>query len=197
MTLATRITVFRILMIPLYAWLAVSYGRSVAAGSPEESHRLAAMGIFLAAGLSDALDGWIARRFQQHSRLGRILDPLADKCLMLTALIVLNLHPWSAQHWIPWWFATVVVLRDVLSSLAAWAIARRHGRVQIVPHWTGKLATVLQLLALGWVMLQLPWPPWWAVMMPAAAITFASGMVYIHKGWQQYRHGPQNGSQLP
>lgn len=192
MTLATRITVFRIFMIPLYAWLAVSYGHSVAAGSPEESHRLAAMGVFLAAGLSDALDGWIARRFQQHSRLGRILDPLADKCLMLTALIILNLHPWSAQHWIPWWFATVVILRDVLSSLAAWAIARRHGRVQIVPHWTGKLATVLQLLALGWVMLQLPWPPWWAVMMPAAAITFASGMVYIHKGWQQYRHGPQN-----
>ena len=190
MTLATKITLVRLALIPLYAWLATRYGSSVSAGQPDEPFRLAAMAVFLTAGLSDALDGWIARRFNQHSALGRVLDPLADKFLMLTALIVLCASPWSAQHKVPFWFAGLVVLRDVLSSLAAWAIWHRHGRVRISPHWTGKVATVLQLLALGWVMLQLHFPPSWIVMPAAGLFTFASGMCYIAEGWRQFHHGP-------
>jgi CDP-diacylglycerol--glycerol-3-phosphate 3-phosphatidyltransferase/cardiolipin synthase len=190
MTLATKITLVRLALIPLYAWLASRYGTSVSTGQPDEPFRLAAMAVFLTAGLSDALDGWIARRFNQHSSLGRVLDPLADKFLMLTALIVLCASPWSAQHKVPFWFAGLVVLRDVLSSLAAWAIWHRHGRVRISPHWTGKVATVLQLLALGWVMLQLHFPPSWIVMPAAGLFTFASGMCYIAEGWRQYRLGP-------
>ena len=190
MTLATKITVGRLALIPLYAWLATGYGNGVGAGHGDEHLRIAAMGVFLAAGLSDALDGWVARRFNQQSKLGRVLDPLADKFLMLTALIVLCATPWSAEHKVPFWFAGLVVLRDVLSSLAAWAIWGRHGRVRIVPHWTGKVATVLQLLALGWVMLQLQWPPSWVVMPTAGFFTFASGMCYIAEGWRQFSHGP-------
>ena len=190
MTLATRITLVRLALIPVYAWLAVAYGKGVAAGTPDESLRLGAMAVFLVAGLSDALDGWIARRFQQHSKLGSVLDPLADKLLMLTALIVLCALPWSDVHSVPFWFAALVVFRDVMSSLAAWAIHARHGRVRILPHWTGKAATVCQLLALGWVMLRLDWPPAWIVMPVAGAFTFVSGIVYIFEGWRQFRFGP-------
>ena len=99
MTLANRITIFRLLLIPVFVVLAAQYGQSVTAGAPREWQRLAAVCVFLLAAATDALDGWIARHFNQRSRLGSIIDPLADKGLMLAAIVTLSATGWSAKRW--------------------------------------------------------------------------------------------------
>ncbi|MFZ4717045.1 MAG: CDP-alcohol phosphatidyltransferase family protein, partial [Chthoniobacterales bacterium] len=94
MTLPNQITIARILMIPVFVVLAIYYGKTVASGHPDEHLRMATIAVFLAAALSDGIDGWLARRFHLKSRLGAILDPIADKGLMLTAIITLSVTRW-------------------------------------------------------------------------------------------------------
>lgn len=189
MTLANRITLFRILLIPVFVVLAARYGLSVDAGKPDEWCRVAAVTVFLIASATDALDGWIARRFNQRSKLGSILDPLADKGLMFSAIITLSVTGWSHAHRFPWWFPVLVILRDVLSTIGALMIKHRHGSVRIRPHWTGKVATVTQIVAIGWVMLGLEFIHPIVPTAIAAAFTVISGMMHLYDGTRQYRHG--------
>ena len=95
MTLANQITIGRILLIPVFVLFCVYYGQGVEAGQPEEWQRWAAIITFLVASASDGLDGWIARHWSQRSRLGTILDPIADKGLLLAAIITLSLSKWT------------------------------------------------------------------------------------------------------
>ena len=81
MTTANKITVVRILMIPIFVTLAIYYGQSIQEGDPQDWQRFAAITVFLLAAVSDGLDGYVARRYNQRSSLGMILDPIADKGL--------------------------------------------------------------------------------------------------------------------
>src|SRR2546423_14925187 len=83
MTTANKITVVRILMIPVFVTLAIYYGESIQEGSPQDWMRVTAITVFLLAALSDGLDGFVARRYNQRSPLGVILDPVADKGSLL------------------------------------------------------------------------------------------------------------------
>ncbi len=199
MTLANRITIFRMLLIPVFVLLAAAYGQGYTAGTPQEWQRFAAVGVFLLAGASDALDGWIARHFNQRSRLGSVLDPLADKGLMLAAIITLSVTGWSEHHRFPVWFPVLVILRDVLSTIGAWMIKHRHGRVRIRPHWTGKVCNVTQIVAIGWIMLGLEFVHPIVPTGVAAVFTVISGMAHLWDGALQYLHGPppQAGLELP
>ena len=97
MTFATQITIFRILLIPVFIGLAVYYGQSVTAGVPNEALRLWTIASFGLAAFSDALDGYIARNYNQSSKLGAILDPLADKLMLLSASSNSQEQPHSVQ----------------------------------------------------------------------------------------------------
>lgn len=154
MTTATKITIGRLLLIPVFIGFAVHYAETVSAGSPVEGYRWAAVGVFMVASASDALDGYIARRFNQRSRLGVILDPLADKGLMLAAIITLTLSDWPGG--LPLWFATIVISREVVLICGTLLLNHVVGHVHIRPHWTGKAATFFQIVTLAWVMLVLP-----------------------------------------
>src|SRR5438552_15035820 len=90
MTTANKITLVRIAMIPVFVALAIYYGESVRRGDPQEWQRFAAIIIFLLAAASDGLDGYVARRYNQRSQLGFILDPFADKGLLLIGIITLS-----------------------------------------------------------------------------------------------------------
>ena len=79
MTFATIITLFRLLLVPVYCVLAVRYGDSIKTEEPLEMLRWLAVGTYVLAAALDGLDGWIARRFDQKSLMGSILDPLTDK----------------------------------------------------------------------------------------------------------------------
>jgi CDP-diacylglycerol--glycerol-3-phosphate 3-phosphatidyltransferase len=89
MTTANKITVIRILMIPAFVTMAIYYGESIERGEPLEWQRFTAIIIFLVAAVSDGLDGYVARRYNQRSALGVILDPIADKGLLLSGIITL------------------------------------------------------------------------------------------------------------
>ena len=95
MTTANKITVIRILMIPAFVLMAIYYGQSIKRGEPIEWQRYAAIVIFLVAAASDGLDGYIARHYNQKSALGVILDPIADKGLILSGIITLSISNWS------------------------------------------------------------------------------------------------------
>src|SRR6188474_3440269 len=95
MTTANKITVVRILMIPVFVTLAIYYGQSIQEGDPQDWQRFAAIAVFLLAAVSDGLDGYVARRYNQRSSLGMILDPIADKGLLLSGIITLSLTSWS------------------------------------------------------------------------------------------------------
>ena len=97
MTLANKITIFRILLIPVFVWLIVDYVREHQRGSEDEWQHVAAFSIFVLAAVSDAFDGYIARRYRQKSELGAFLDPLADKALLISALVLLSRGDWPEK----------------------------------------------------------------------------------------------------
>jgi CDP-diacylglycerol--glycerol-3-phosphate 3-phosphatidyltransferase/cardiolipin synthase len=118
-----------------------------------------------------------------------MLDPIADKGLVLSALITLSLTMWSPEHQFPLWFPVLVISKDVLSFGGAWLIHYCVGRVIIRPHWTGKVSTVTLMVALAWVMLRLDWLPLIAPVVVASVFVVASGIAYIVDCAVQIREG--------
>ena len=189
MTTANKITVVRILMIPVFVTMAIFYGQSIQRGAPLEWQRFTAIVIFLVAAASDGLDGYIARRYKQRSTLGAILDPIADKGLLLSAIITLSISNWSdidpEYGRFPAWFPVLVITRDAVILVGAGVLHLLNGKVQVRPSWTGKVATVLQMAAIAWVMLQLHFLPLLYVVIAAGVFTFISGIIYVTDGVRQ------------
>ncbi|PYJ95310.1 MAG: CDP-diacylglycerol--glycerol-3-phosphate 3-phosphatidyltransferase [Verrucomicrobia bacterium] len=189
MTTANKITVVRILMIPAFVAMAIYYGQSIQRGAPLEWMRFTAIAIFLIAAVSDGLDGYVARRYNQRSSLGVILDPIADKGLLLSGIITLSLSNWSEVDpdygRFPVWFPVLVISRDAILFVGAAVLYLLVGKVHVKPNWTGKVATVLQMIAIGWVMLQLQLLPILYVVIVAGFFTLISGIVYVTDGIRQ------------
>jgi cardiolipin synthase (CMP-forming) len=182
-TFASKITITRICLVPVYAALAFYYGYTVKSGVPDETLRWWALGVFLAAASSDGIDGWVARRFDQCSKFGAYIDPIADKALLLTGVITLSLVDWGSPGWhLPLWFAVIVVLRDCIILGGIKILYRHHRQVKIIPHWIGKICTVTQMFAIGWVMLRVTiFSPVYPCMI-AAIFTIWSSVIYIRQG---------------
>jgi CDP-diacylglycerol--glycerol-3-phosphate 3-phosphatidyltransferase len=189
MTTANKITVVRILMIPAFVTMAIYYGQSIQRGAPLEWMRFTAIAIFLIAAVSDGLDGYVARRYNQKSSLGVILDPIADKGLLLSGIITLSISNWSDidsdYGRFPIWFPVLVISRDAILFVGAAVLYLLIGKVHVKPKWTGKVATVLQMIAIGWVMLQLRLFPLLYVVIAAGFFTLISGIVYVTDGVRQ------------
>jgi CDP-diacylglycerol--glycerol-3-phosphate 3-phosphatidyltransferase len=184
MTLANKITMTRILLIPVFVLFCVYYGQSVAEGKPQEWQRLAAIATFLLAALSDGIDGWVARHYGQRSKLGAALDPIADKGLLLTAIITLSLSKWTYAF--PIWFPVLVIARDAVILTGCAVLYHLEQKLDVRPAWSGKVATATQMIAIAWVMLQLPHHLFSVYV--AGVFTLASGAVYVSRGIRQFRH---------
>lgn len=183
MTFASKITVSRIVLIPVFALLAWRYGQSVAAGEANESLRWWALAVFLVAAASDGVDGWIARRFNQKSDFGAFIDPIADKGLMLTGVVMAGLFDWGVVGWrLPLWYVALVFLRESVILGGICVLWSKHRHVAMAPHWTSKLCTVLQMFALGWVLLRVPLFSPAIACIPAALLTLWSGIEYFRQG---------------
>lgn len=152
MTTANKITIARIGLIPVFVILAIYHGMGVRVGSSGQGFRWAAVAVFLLAAASDGLDGWVARRFKQRSELGVVLDPLADKGLLLAGLLTLSLSQWAFG--LPIWFGVLVVSRDLAVLVGVLVLFLFQGRLTVRSSWTGKVATGLQMFCLSLVMLQ-------------------------------------------
>ena len=190
MTTANKITVARILMIPAFVMMAIYYGESIQRHDPQEWMRFTAIIIFLVAAASDGLDGYIARRYKQRSSLGVILDPIADKGLLLSGIITLSIANWSESDpnygRFPAWFPVLVITRDAVILVGAVILHYFIGnKMKVKPSWTGKVATVCQMCAIAWVMLQLHFLPLLFVVIVAGAFTLISGIIYVMAGVRQ------------
>lgn len=183
-TFATQITLFRILLIPVFIGVAIYYGESVSSGQANETLRWTTIAVFATAALSDALDGYVARAFNQKSRLGAILDPLADKLLLLSAIITLSFTGWRQQF--PLWFPVLVIFRDLASIGGAFLINHLIGKCHIQPHWTGKVATFAQFAAVLWLMLDIP--QLIIITIVAGLFTAVSGFLNLAAGIRQVTH---------
>lgn len=200
MTTANKITIVRILMIPAFVTMALYYGQSVQSGDPQEWQRFAAIIIFLVAATSDGLDGYVARRYNQRSSLGVILDPIADKGLLLSGIITLSISNWSQQApqdgKFPVWFPVLVITRDAVILVGSAVLQLLNGKVTVRTSWTGKVATVLQMAAIAWVMLQLRIVPLRYIVIAAGLFTFISGVIYVMDGMRQLHTQGQANAKL-
>lgn len=144
LTIPNLLTFLRMALIPVFASL-LYYGYSGWA-----------LAVFVAAGVSDGVDGFIARRFGQESELGTIIDPIADKLLMTVAFVILtlpnNAYPTSNLP-VPFWVTAAVIGRDILIVTVAGAINIMTGFRNFRPSWLGKLSTIVQVLAVGLILL--------------------------------------------
>ena len=189
MTTANKITIVRILLIPVFVTLAIYYGQSIKRGESVEWERFAAIIVFLIAGVSDGVDGYVARHYNQRSALGVILDPIADKGLLLSGVITLSISNWSEidpdYGKFPIWFPVIVISRDVVLVVGSVILQLLNGKVQVRPRWTGKVATFFQICAIAWVMLQLHFLPLLLIVGLAGLFTFVSGIQYVMDGVRQ------------
>jgi cardiolipin synthase len=153
MTWATRITILRLILVPVFVVFIITYSDS---DHREEAWRYAAIGVFILASVSDAVDGYLARHWNQSSALGALLDPIADKLLLFAALVTLSLIPVGGHlRPFPIWFPAIIISRDAL-LLGGYGVLR-HFQVpmEIRPHWTGKASTFFTLVAIGAVLFKL------------------------------------------
>ena len=144
LTVPNLLTFLRMALIPVFASL-LFYGYSGWA-----------LLVFLVAGISDGVDGFVARRFNQQTELGTIIDPIADKLLMTVAFIVLTLpHVLQPTRFlpVPFWVTAAVIGRDVLIVTVAGAINIMTGFHGFKPSWLGKLSTFVQVIAVGLILL--------------------------------------------
>ena len=143
-TIPNLLTFLRMALIPVFASL-LFYDYSGLA-----------LFVFVIAGVSDGVDGFLARRFNQESELGTIIDPIADKLLMTTAFIILTmpnvLQP--VRHLpVPFWVTAAVIGRDILIITVAGAINVMTGFRGFKPSWLGKLSTLVQVIAVTLILL--------------------------------------------
>jgi cardiolipin synthase len=187
MTAANKITLARIGLIPAFVWQVWAYGGSVTRGQPIESYRFGAIALFVVAACMDGLDGFVARHFHQQSRLGAILDPIADKVLVSAALVVLATSGWPRTF--PVWFPCIVIGRDLFLGAGFLVLTRLIERVEIRPSIAGKLATLFQLISITWVLFRVPRFLLTMVII-ATSLTLISGAGYTLDGIRQLRAAP-------
>jgi cardiolipin synthase len=147
--------------------------------------------LFLGAGVTDTVDGAVARLTNSRSELGAVLDPMADKLLLLSSFIVLGF-----SGAIPTWLVVLVVVRDVIVVLGYGAVfVVDHEWMEVAPSVLGKLSTFFQLFAIGFALMSLARPtlPLGTINQimatVTAAVTAASGVQYVYRGllWHQQR----------
>jgi len=166
-TLPNAITLARLCAVPATVWLILH-------------ERLdEAFYLFAAAGLSDALDGWLARRLNAHSPLGAMLDPLADKALLVCTYVTLALI-----SVLPDWLAMLVVFRDVLIMGGVMLLNLLGLPPRMQPLYISKLNTLAQIVLAGLALMLsgfgLPAEPWLGLMTwVVAATTVLSGLAYM------------------
>ena len=181
-TVPNVLSFLRLLGVPLFLWL-ILYQHA----------DLAAVIVLMVGGFTDWLDGFLARRWHQTSRLGQMLDPVADRLYILSTLVAL-----AARHIIPWWLVVILVARDImLASLVP--LLKTRGYTSLPVHFLGKAATFCLLYAFPLVLLGsddgLGWLParviGWAFAGWGTALYWWAGLLYVRQTWTLLRTTPR------
>jgi cardiolipin synthase len=141
--LPNAISVLRIALVPVFLLIAAEAQAAPAGAEALPPLRRAALGVLIVIGLSDVIDGWLARRFQLETPLGASLDALADKLAQVGLLVFFAFVPGAAFEPVPAWFVWLILGHDLLLGCGWLAIRQRLGRVVVVHRAHGKLASLL------------------------------------------------------
>jgi cardiolipin synthase len=186
-TTANKITIARILLVPVFIVQVIYYS-----DTGNEHYRAIAILAFALAASADAVDGYIARHYNQRSQLGAILDPLADKLLLVSAVILLSFRNDRYLAHLPTWLVIIILSRDALLVLGIGLFHYMATKVEVRPHISGKVATVLQMATVLWILLK--WPPstlpW--LIGAAGGLTALSGAFYLYDGIRQLGAHPSS-----
>ena len=183
---ANFFTCLRILLIPLILWLI-----SIMSQETVDAAHYWALGVFLFAASTDFIDGQIARRTNTISEFGKLVDPLADRLLVISVLVALM---WRA--FLPLWMGILIVGRDVLMLIGAPVVGinDKEVREKLAVHWTGKAATALLFTSIClFILLNLPQkidagffgkvnPIGFAIFCVGIVFSYVSGFIYIRRG---------------
>ena len=176
MNLPNYITLIRILIVPFF-FIALTYY------APGEDHfRWIALTLFLVASVTDAVDGFIARRWNIRSELGTFLDPLADKLLLISAFIAAIFSELPLKP--PLWVVSIVIFRDIFIIGGLIFIYLTTQKVRVQPNLLGKITTFFQMATIVLILFQSK------LALPAcyltAGLTIASGIVYIVREMRRF-----------
>jgi len=179
MNLANRITITRIILTPIFI-AAVVYGRMDIA-----------LILFAIAVISDGLDGFVARSMHQKTSIGTILDPVADKILLISAFICLTLTKSVPEGFrLPPYVPIIVISRDAIIVLGSVLIHVIKGNVKIVPSFWGKFTTFFQMMTVVSILVKFRYSPYvWNI---ATLLTVISGMDYMLKGSKALNENSSN-----
>jgi CDP-diacylglycerol--glycerol-3-phosphate 3-phosphatidyltransferase len=175
MTLANQVSILRLLLVPMIVASLVYYHPD------RDGLRFLTLGLFLLGVLTDAIDGYLARRWNQRTELGTWLDPLADKALILGTLIscsVIQGLPEALR--IPAWFNLLVISRDVILVGGTMILFTLKGHVKVRPSWIGKCTTVAQMAVIISVLAGAGFRD--QVIVLAASLTALSAIGYMRAG---------------
>ncbi len=174
--IANILTMARIVLVPVFAVLFLQGTTAM---------RVAAAAVFLVAAATDKLDGWLARSRGLVTDFGKLADPIADKALVITAIVLLSL-----DGLLPWWVTIVIIVRELAITVLR-DFLKRGGYVMAASRG-GKLKTALQVVFIG--LLLVPWPDLvssgvadaialvaWVVVLVAVAVTVVTGLDYVVK----------------
>lgn len=187
MTTANKVTILRILLIPFFVGAVLYYVRT-----GEEWFRIAGLLCFAVASICDGVDGYIARHYNQFSELGTILDPLADKLLLVSGVVVLSFDNTPFLDRMPLWLTVTIIGRDVVLLIGLAVIHLTVGKVKVRPRIIGKVATVLQMASVLWILLKWHSNALEFVVLAAAACTAISGVWYVFDGMKQLSSHPSS-----
>ena len=168
-TLPNVLSVLRLIGVPIFVWAILA------------EHDAIALATLMLSGISDYLDGKIARRFALVSRMGQLLDPLADRLYIATTLLGL-----AWREIIPWWLVALLVSREALLAAVLWWI-KRYGQTGLPVHFVGKAATFNLLYAFPLLLLgegqstfaQWALPVGWAFAWWGTVLYWIAGVMYI------------------
>lgn len=170
-TLPNLLSILRMGLVPLFVL-------SILDGEPGR-----ALIVITVAGVTDLLDGFIARYWKQQSPLGAYLDPAADKLLLVAAYVVLAIPNLHAGYTLPAWISAVVITRDVVIVVVALVIYLAVGVTKFPPTPLGKASTAFQVATVFLVVASGVWPAAHAAASvlahTAAVVTMASGVDYV------------------
>ena len=173
LTIPNVLSMLRLLLIPVFVWLALG---------PEADGW--AFAVLVISSITDWLDGVIARRFHMVSRLGQVLDPIADRLFVITTMIVLAL-----RDLVPWWLVAILILRDVVMGAIQLSLNRK-GIAPLPVHYVGKAATLCLLYGMpflfttgGGALADVVKPITWAFIIWGTGIYWWSAVLYAEQAW--------------
>lgn len=182
LTVPNILSFIRLLGVPLFLWLLL-----------ERHSDVWAVVVLAVGGATDWLDGTLARRWHQRSRLGQVLDPMADRAYILATLI-----GFAIRGIVPWWLVVLLAARDIMMATAIWPALRRRGFASLPVHFLGKAATFALLYGFPLVLLGAGDEPWhvvvrtigWACVIWGAGLYWWSGLLYLGQGFDVIRRFP-------